>query len=209
MGCCSLRVEHITLHEEKDGKECVVAFDFLGKDSIRYYNEVQIEKRVFKNLGLFIDNKAPSDDLFDRLTTQIMNKHLAELMEGLTAKVFRTYNASRTLQEQLLKLTDDDDGIPQKVLSYNRANREVAILCNHQRAVPKTFDKSMANLQEKVDTKRQAVKDAEEDCKEAKRAAKSSMAGKANYDKKMKAVERLKEQLHKLEIQVSEAHRIS
>merc|ERR1719376_1143926 len=57
VGCCSLRVEHITLHEEKDGKECVVAFDFLGKDSIRYYNEVPIEKRVFKNLGLFIDNK--------------------------------------------------------------------------------------------------------------------------------------------------------
>ena len=31
VGCCSLRVEHITLHEEKDGKEYVVEFDFLGK----------------------------------------------------------------------------------------------------------------------------------------------------------------------------------
>ena len=31
VGCCSLRVEHITLHEEKDGKEWVVEFDFLGK----------------------------------------------------------------------------------------------------------------------------------------------------------------------------------
>ena len=33
------------------------------------------------------------------------------------------------------------------MLSYNRANRAVAILCNHQRAIPKTHDKSMANLQ--------------------------------------------------------------
>ena len=37
-----------------------------------------------------------------------------------------------------------------KILSYNRANRAVAILCNHQRAAPKTFEKSMANLQTKV-----------------------------------------------------------
>lgn len=67
MGCCSLRVEHITLHEEKDGKEYVVSFDFLGKDSIRYQNEVQVEKRVFKNLQLFMENKQEGDDLFDRL----------------------------------------------------------------------------------------------------------------------------------------------
>lgn len=38
----------------------------------------------------------------------------------------------------------------EKLLSYNRANRAVAILCNHQRAPPKTFEQSMANLQAKV-----------------------------------------------------------
>ena len=53
-------------------------------------------------------------------------------MDGLTAKVFRTYNASMTLQDQLGKLTDSDDNVNAKVLSYNRANRAVAILCNHQ-----------------------------------------------------------------------------
>jgi len=37
-----------------------------------------------------------------------------------------------------------------KLLSYNRANRTVAVLCNHQRAVPKNFDKQMENLQAKV-----------------------------------------------------------
>ena len=39
------------------------------------------------------------------LQTAILNKHLQDLMEGLTAKVFRTYNASRTLEEQLELLT--------------------------------------------------------------------------------------------------------
>ncbi|CAN0441507.1 unnamed protein product, partial [Hapterophycus canaliculatus] len=31
----------------------------------------------------------------------ILNQHLQSLMPGLTAKVFRTYNASDTLQRQL------------------------------------------------------------------------------------------------------------
>lgn len=42
--------------------------------------------------------------------------------------------------------------VEEKILSYNRANRAVAILCNHQRAAPKTFEKSMQLLQEKVST---------------------------------------------------------
>lgn len=67
VGCCSLRFEHLTLHEHKDGKDYVVVFDFLGKDSIRYYNEVSVEKRVFKNLHLFMENKQKGDDIFDRL----------------------------------------------------------------------------------------------------------------------------------------------
>ena len=80
----------------------------------------------------------------------MLNQYLSELMEGLTAKVFRTYNASKTLQDQLDKLTERGNNIPEKVLSYNRANREVALLCNHQRSVPKTFEKSMETLKTKV-----------------------------------------------------------
>lgn len=49
VGCCSLRVEHITLHEKLEGNECVVEFDFLGKDSIRYYNKVPVIKKVKRN----------------------------------------------------------------------------------------------------------------------------------------------------------------
>lgn len=146
--------------------------NFTGKDSIRYYNEVPVEKRVFKNLQLFMENKSPGDDLFDRLNTTVMNKHLNELMEGLTAKVFRTYNASWTLQQQLDKLTDPNDTEAEKILSYNRANRAVAILCNHQRSVPKTHAKSMENLKAKIDAKKEAIAECELQVKDAKRDAK-------------------------------------
>ena len=71
-------------------------------------------------------------------------------MPGLSAKVFRTYNASNTLQQQLDELTEVDASVTAKFLQYNRANRAVAILCNHQRAAPKTFDKQMDNLVNKV-----------------------------------------------------------
>ena len=71
-------------------------------------------------------------------------------MDGLTAKVFRTYNASKTLQEQLDALTIRKADVADKMLAYNRANRQVALLCNHQRSVPKTFGKSMETLKAKV-----------------------------------------------------------
>ena len=84
------------------------------------------------------------------IKTTGLNQYLSELMEGLTAKVFRTYNASKTLQDQLDTLTESNASVPEKLLSYNRANRQVALLCNHQRSIPKTFEKSMGTLKAKV-----------------------------------------------------------
>ena len=52
-----------------------------------------------------------------------------------------------------------------QVLSYNRANRAVAVLCNHQRAVPKTHEKSMENLITKIDSKKDAIDKAEKEFK--------------------------------------------
>ncbi|XP_067290609.1 DNA topoisomerase I, mitochondrial isoform X2 [Pseudorasbora parva] len=203
VGCCSLRVEHITLHRRLDGLEHVVEFDFLGKDSIRYYNKVPVEKQVFKNLKLFIKHKDPEDDLFDRITTVNLNKTLNESMPGLTAKVFRTFNASTTLQDQLNKLTKDDMTLEEKILSYNRANRAVAILCNHQRAAPKTFEKSMQLLQEKIQKKKEQIEEAKKELKEAKRAHKEAPSDKSKklLEKKEKLVQRLCEQLKKLQLQ--------
>nr|XP_006814310.1 PREDICTED: DNA topoisomerase 1-like [Saccoglossus kowalevskii] len=206
VGCCSLRVEHIKLYPELNGKEFVAEFDFLGKDSIRYLNQVPVEKRVYKNLQLFMDNKSPGDDVFDRLNTSILNKHLQELMEGLTAKVFRTFNASKTLQDQLNELTNPDDSVTAKILSYNRANRAVAVLCNHQRAIPKTFDKQMLNMQEKIKKKNDTIKDAKKDYKKLKGEYKSSRDDrlKSALERKKKQLERLEEQLMKLEVQATD-----
>lgn len=82
-------------------------------------------------------------------------------MAGLTAKVFRTFNASYTFQEELKK-TKHESTVAEKILAYNRANREVAVLCNHQRAVAKSHNTQMEKLSDKIlgiKYERQKVKD--------------------------------------------------
>lgn len=203
VGCCSLRVEHIKLHEKWEDKEFVVEFDFLGKDSIRYQNWVAVNKRVYKNLKIFVKDKEPGDDLFDRLNTSKMNEYLGTLMDGLTAKVFRTYNASWTLQQQLQEQTDSKSDLPNLVLTYNRANRAVAVLCNHQRAAPKTFDKQMENLGNQKDAKKEDVAKQKGVYKEAKnyyRHHRNNDKAKKRYEIEKRKLERLQEALLKLQV---------
>uniref|UniRef100_A0A8C4Q178 DNA topoisomerase I n=1 Tax=Eptatretus burgeri TaxID=7764 RepID=A0A8C4Q178_EPTBU len=206
VGCCSLRVEHIKLHTKLDEQNYVVEFDFLGKDSIRYYNKVPVNKQVFKNLRHFKDGKQREDDLFDRLNTATVNKHLQNLMDGLTAKVFRTYNASTTLQQQLKELTDPDEGIAAKILSYNRANRAVALLCNHQRTPPKSFEQSMANLQTKIENKKAQLQDAVQELQSAQCDLKhnNDLKNRKAVESRQKVVERIEQQRLKLEVQATD-----
>jgi DNA topoisomerase I len=90
-GCCSLKFSHVTL-EEPDW----VIFDFLGKDSIRYYDKVQVERQVFKNLKLFKrPPKSDNDDLFDRL--DVSQDSPPHTMPGTTTdKYYRLRSSTST-----------------------------------------------------------------------------------------------------------------
>ena len=146
VGCCSLKYEHITLKEPQ-----TVIFDFLGKDSIRFYDEVTVDRQVFKNLRMFKKPpKKDGDDIFDRLTTTQLNKHLGSYMQGLSAKVFRTYNASYTMSELLKELKVEDRTLAEKVKLYNDCNRKVAILCNHKRTVGANHETQMEKLGDRI-----------------------------------------------------------
>ena len=73
-------------------------------------------------------------------------------MVDLTAKVFRTYNASITLQNQLDTKADENkinekSSTEAKVKFYNDCIRNVAILCNHK----KTESKNQKEIQEKLE----------------------------------------------------------
>ena len=70
----------------------------------RYQNAVAVEKRVYKNLKLFMDDKKEGDHLFNQLKTTILNQYLNSLMDGLTAKVSCTQLGSSISMNLELRL---------------------------------------------------------------------------------------------------------
>jgi len=145
VGCCSLRVEHLSFQEPD-----TIEFDFLGKDSIRYYNSVSVDKTVFTALKKLTEKKKKDAEVFDKLTTTTLNEYLKSLMDGLSAKVFRTYNASLTL-DRLLRQQQKNMSLNDKLVFYNQQNKEVAILCNHQRSLPKAHEAQMGKMSTKLE----------------------------------------------------------
>jgi len=175
VGCCSLRVEHLHFDPNNEGEDCKeIELEFLGKDSmlfkqtIDFGDEMYTEnngmgEQVFENLQRFCKRKKKEEEVFDSLTPTLLNAALKKIMDGLTAKVFRTYNASKTLQDELQKFEEGSMWTrltpSEKVVEYNNANRQVAILCNHQRSVSKAQETQLENIVDKINTlKKQKAK---------------------------------------------------
>jgi len=131
VGASTLRPEH--LHIYPDG---LVAFDFIGKDAVKWHKEANLPKIVINNLEEFMeDAKSP---LFKGVRSQNVSAFLDEVMPGLTAKVFRTYHASKVVEEFLSKVqVSRDDPIYVKKTAATMANLQAAKTCNHKRKPPK------------------------------------------------------------------------
>ncbi len=146
VGCCSLRKQHVTLLEENR-----IYLNFLGKDSVKYEKTIQMLPLAYENIKMFISDKKNEDDIFDEINSSKLNEYLQSLMTGLTAKVFRTFNASNTLQKELDKCSKTSkDILEDKLGFYNYANKQVALLCNHQKGVNKKTKESMKNMEKKI-----------------------------------------------------------
>ena len=70
-------------------------------------------------------------------------------MTGLTAKVFRTYNASWTMANLLRDMVPKGN-IQEKIKDYNEANRKVAILCNHKRTIAAGHESQMEKMGDRI-----------------------------------------------------------
>jgi DNA topoisomerase I len=168
VGVTSLRVEHIELLDNNK-----IKLDFLGKDSVRYNRTLTVDPQVYQNIREFTQNKISSDQLFDLIIPNDINKYLQSFMKNLTAKVFRTYNASHLFQKELKKITKKFDSYnePDKVNllldEFNKANAKVAMLCNHQKNVNKSANKQLERLD-------QMIKNAKQKLRQAKKSKKKN-----------------------------------
>jgi len=153
VGATTLRKEHVELTAD------AIKFDFLGKDSVRWQETVPAvgnDKQFHENLKELTAKINPSDEIFGNLTSRDVNEYYKTVVKGLTAKVFRTYSASTVVSKYLRENGDVKKGsVMEKLYHAKLANLEAAIMCNHKRTIPKTFEQS---LQKKRDTLKTAEK---------------------------------------------------
>ncbi|MFW9933241.1 MAG: hypothetical protein ACFFDR_11345, partial [Candidatus Thorarchaeota archaeon] len=190
VGATTLRVEHLTF------KDSSIVFDFLGKDSVPWHKELQLEPDVFtvfeelyqkalNRVESFMGRKGKKTkadpkkvaQIFPRINSTHVNRFLGEVMDGLTAKMFRTHHASVVMKEELKKSKArkiDPDFIKKEAVK--QANLEVARVMNHTKQAPKGWSKS-------EDRYRQRIKNAGKVIEKAKKVV-------AEQQKKLQALKK-------------------
>ena len=141
VGATTLRAEHVRIGGDS------IELDFLGKDSVRWQENIEIterEKQFQKNMDMLVRRKKTSEEIFDGIRSQDVNKYLSGIVKGVTAKVFRTYLATKVVTEYLAENDDIKKASPSKKIYHAKmANLQAAVRCNHKRAIPKTFQQSL------------------------------------------------------------------
>jgi len=210
VGATTLRKEHIKITPN------AIEFDFLGKDSVRWQEKVIAEghdKQFQENLKKLVENKKPKDEIFDDITSRHVNAYYSSIVKGLTAKVFRTYLATTVVKKYLVKHDNIKNKTANEKLYHAKlANLEAAMMCNHKRTIPKTFDQA---LQKKRDSlkkieKEEAWRKTQESLKKAETIQAKTDAQKKAKEKKVKTLneqikkqkQKHKERIEKLELQI-------
>ncbi|NHJ12071.1 MAG: DNA topoisomerase I [Candidatus Thorarchaeota archaeon] len=170
VGATTLRVEHVTF------KKSSIVFDFLGKDSVPWHKELEmladvynvfreLYERAEERIASFksrkgkskIDPKKPAQ-IFPGINSSHVNRFLSKVDKDLTAKVFRTFHATLTMQDELRKSRArpmDPDFI--KKAAVKKANLEVARVMNHTKQAPKGWGRTADRYIERISKAEQRI----------------------------------------------------
>lgn len=210
VGATTLRKEHIKITPNS------IEFDFLGKDSVRWQETVKAEghdKQFHENLKNIVEKKQPKDEIFDDITSRHVNAYYSSIVKGLTAKVFRTYLATTVVKNYLIE-HDNMKGktANEKLYHAKLANLEAAMMCNHKRTIPKTFEQA---LDKKRDTLKKIEKEkpwekTQADLKKVEAIQPKTDAQKKSKEKRIKTLNeqikkqkaKQKERSEKLQLQI-------
>jgi DNA topoisomerase I len=169
VGASTLRVEHIKF-PEKDNKK-FIELNFLGKDSVPWQKTLEINsedtKGLYQNIQLFIKDKGHNTEIFDNINSSKVNAFLRKIdpknVPGLTAKVFRTYLATKIVKESLKNPPFDvnkESSDPKKIYVAKIANLKAAIACNHKKGIDPNnpaSKKALEKFAESVAKKEEAI----------------------------------------------------
>ena len=173
VGAITLRPEHIKVDCE------TLHFDFLGKDAVRWVKSVNAPHNVISNIEHF--SKTSKGYLFEGIDSKKVTRFLSEKMNGLTAKVFRTWRTTRVVEEYLDKHhVNREDAVYVKHFHAKMANLRGAEIANHERKVPPNFDERLVKKEYRL---KELEVQLEEKRKEGKKTeAIQNRIGKAKID---------------------------
>jgi DNA topoisomerase-1 len=152
VGATTLLSNHISF-----GKNGSVTLSFIGKDYVKWHKEEILPDRVIYNLRSFTSNvRSP---VFDGVRSEDVNAFLSEAMPELTAKVFRTYHATKVVSDYLHESNASKPSPAyEKKHEAKMANLQAAITCNHKRKVPKRWRESLKKKRERLKKLRERIK---------------------------------------------------
>jgi DNA topoisomerase-1 len=185
VGITNLRIEHIDLSQKN-----TIELNFLGKDSVPYTGVIESDLIVYQNIENFIKDKTKDEQVFDKINSNDVNKYLQSFMTNLTAKVFRTYNASNLFQKELNKITKKYEGVTGKekeiMDEFIKANTKVAKLMNHQKNISKGYKNQVEKIILTIDKLKKQLN-------KTKRSNKKNLTKVKNIKEKIKAYKSKKE----------------
>jgi DNA topoisomerase-1 len=171
VGASTLRVEHIKF-PCNNGKQ-FIEFNFLGKDSVPWQKTLEVNSEdvrgLYNNLKSFMSDKESGYHIFDGITSGKVNVFLRGIdprnVPGLTAKVFRTYIATKTLKESLANppiRVNKNSSQAQKIYIARMANLKAAITCNHKKGIDArnpASKKALEKFEESINKKQEIIEE--------------------------------------------------
>jgi len=143
VGAITLRPEHIKI----DGN--VLHFDFLGKDSVRWVKSINAPSILISKIEHY--SKTCKEYLFEGIDSKKVSRFLSEKMNGLTAKVFRTWRTTKVVKKYLDKCgVKKEDAEYVKVFQAKMANLEGATVANHKKMIPANFNERLAKKEARL-----------------------------------------------------------
>ena len=153
VGLAELTCKNVIIKEKP-----FIKLDFTGKSGVSYNKKKQIDPYVYDILNK-ICSKGESDKLIFPISINDLNSnYLGEMIEGLTAKSFRTWKACITFENELNKnKIDISDQTHDKQFSFNIANIAVGEALNHK---VEYEEKDMIKLKNKTEELEQKLENA-------------------------------------------------
>ncbi|MBN1400778.1 MAG: hypothetical protein JXA74_08065 [Anaerolineae bacterium] len=223
VGATTLRPEHLRIDDEG-----TVEFRFLGKDSVEWHKTLNPPQVVLDSLRDLMDNARPSrssngDDrghptrdlpqLFPDVTSRDVNSFLSAIVPGLSAKMFRTYHATRAVSDSLEESkTSPEDPEYVKWRAASLANTEAAILCNHTKQYQGNWQNALEKYkirEEKAVERRERYRTQVRECREKlsqlRQEAREKVAAAKTPASQQKTRERYRKRIERAKARVDAA----